>query len=217
MHVRTPSRTLALALLLGALARPVHAQVVCMAPLGCPDATNSTIPNMILLVGHDGSGTPDPAGQFSIVVRDLANNPMANALIRIQIVVPDVAFCPTQQPVFEQVGPGAVEGHTDALGQFIATLMGTGVGPPLQLDAGPRAASVYADGNLLGSIPIAVLDLDGSGGMEINDLSRWLGDFGTGQPYLRDDFDGSGFVGVNDVSIWLVRFGAGSSVAGCTP
>src|SRR5882672_901644 len=89
---------------------PAHAQ--CVPPLGCPDGGNSTAPTMITLVGHDGSGTPDPGGQFSVVLRDLANNPLANAVVRIQLVATDVAFCSSQQAGLVTHAPDAVEGTT---------------------------------------------------------------------------------------------------------
>jgi hypothetical protein len=196
------------------LASPSLAQVVCGGGLGCPDAGNSTIPSLIVLVGHDGSGTPDPAGQFMITIRDLANNPLPNVTIRLQLTASDVGFCASQAAGLVVHLPDAVEGVTDARGQFIASVKGMGVGAASHTAGGVQ---IYANGVLQGEPNIAAIDLDGSGGAGINDLAVWLGDFGSGPQYLRDDYDGSGSIGVNDLATWLAWYGRGLSAVGCAP
>jgi hypothetical protein len=64
---------------------------------------------------------------------------------------------------------------------------------------------------------VSAYDLDGTGGVTINDLSVWITDFGTfGNPaFGRSDFDCSGGVGINDMSVWLSAFGAGAQIESC--
>lgn len=62
---------------------------------------------------------------------------------------------------------------------------------------------------------MSAFDLNGETGVGANDLSAWLGDFGTGDPYGRSDYDCSGNVGANDFSLWLTAFGAGTQLASC--
>jgi hypothetical protein len=47
-------------------------------------------------------------------------------------------------------------------------------------------------------------------------MSAWLGDFYTGQPFGRSDFDCSGNVGANDLSMWLGVFGSQTMAESCT-
>ena len=44
-----------------------------------PGPPNSIAPSTIEVLGVDGAGTPDPAAAFEVFVRDLANQPIANA------------------------------------------------------------------------------------------------------------------------------------------
>lgn len=214
------ARRLLPALLLVALAStPALAQIVCL--INCPpDPSNASIPPLILLVGHDGNGVADPVGHFDVVLRDLANNPIPNAVIRVDLSnAPEMHFCVSQAPgLVVNAVPGNmyVEGVTDPAGRFSASLVGgsNGAGGAVTLLGGAR---IFGNGVLLGSPTVAALDLDGSGGVGINDLSAWLGDFGTGQNYGRSEYDANGSVGINDLSIWLTRYGAGLSAASCSP
>ena len=187
---------------------------------GCVEGGNSSIPSCIRLVGRDALGVPDPAGAFLVVVRDLANNPMPNVLVRVDLSpAPDMQLCPTQAPgLVVSAAPGAmyVEGRTDASGVFSASIVGgsNGAGGAVTLLNGGR---IYADGVLLGSPTVSAFDLDGSGGVGINDLSVWLGDFGAIMNYGRSDYDCSGALGVNDLSVWLMALGSGRSLASCSP
>ena len=65
---------------------------------GCIEPANSTVPACITLVGRDGTGAADPRGQFTVTIRDIANNPMANALVRVDLgAAPDLFLCGTQE------------------------------------------------------------------------------------------------------------------------
>ena len=196
------------------LPSPAHAQ--CEPPLGCPSEGNSLSPSAIMLVGHDGSGAPDPGGQFKVVLR-LAHNPLANAVVRIQLQATDVTFCSSQQAGLVLHLPDAMEGITDATGTFTASLKGFGTGPASHVAGGPAAALILGNGVLVAQVNMMALDLDGSGGAGINDLSVWLTDFGSGLQYLRGDLDYSGSLGINDLSVWLTLYGKGLSSVGCSP
>jgi hypothetical protein len=76
---------------------------------------------------------------------------------------------------------------------------------------GPSIAKITADGVPFGEVPVAIYDLDGSGGLGAGDLSIWLSDYGTGQFYGRDDYDFDGTLSANDLSMWLTAYGTGLS------
>jgi hypothetical protein len=110
------------------------------------------------------------------------------------------------------VNPSAktVRKLTDASGRATFTILGgsNGAGNALTLLGGGR---IYANGVLLSAPIVAAYDLDGSGDIGANDLSAWLTDFGSGNPFGRSDYDASGEVGANDLSFWLSAYGAGRS------
>lgn len=195
-----------------------HAQVVCLT--GCPGVGNSLVPACITLVGRSGAGVVDPAGTFVVVVRDLANNPRANALVRLDLNnAPDLHLCTTQQPgLIVSAVPGAmyIEGRSDAAGVFSTALVGgsNGAGGASTLFGGGR---IFIDGTLAGSPTVSTYDLDGSGGVGINDLSVWLSDFGSSTANGRSDYDCNSFNGINDLAIWLAAYGSSQSAVGCTP
>lgn len=151
---------------------------------------NSTVPSCITLVGSDGTNA-SALGTFTVIHRDLANNPIPGA----QIVV-DLSNANDMHLCAQQLAPGIVMdcphnraiGITDANGRATFTLLGgsNGAGNASSLLNGGR---IYADGVLLGSPTVAAYDLDGGSGVGANDLSAWLADFGSGVPYGRCDHD----------------------------
>ncbi len=62
-----------------------------------PSATNSTLPAGVKLVGTP-AGVADPSGQFTVTVRDLANNLIANSAVVIDVsgCTPDIKIQSTQ-------------------------------------------------------------------------------------------------------------------------
>ena len=180
-----------------------------------PSPVNSTAPACITLVGSDGANA-SALGTFTVIHRDLANNPIAGA----QIVV-DLSNAPDLRLCAQQVAPGVVmdcpngraTAITDANGVATFTLLGGSIGGTgiTFLNAG----RIYADGLLIKSPTVAAYDLDGQSGVGANDLSTWLSDFGTGNPYGRSDYDCSGGLGANDFSFWLSAFGAGTQFVSC--
>jgi hypothetical protein len=128
----------------------------------------------------------------------------------------DMHFCA------EQLMPGVVVNcdartvrqFADANGDATFTLLGgsNGAGNATTfLDGG----HIYANGVLIKTPTVAAFDLDGQSGVGANDLSAWLGDFASGNPYGRSDYDCSGSIGANDFSFWLSAFGSGTQFVSC--
>jgi hypothetical protein len=185
----------------------------------CLQNGNTVSPACISLVGTAGGVPAHSFGQFQVVVRDVANNPCPGAT-----VVVDLSACPDLHLCADQRDPDAivncatktVRKLTAADGTVRFTLLGgsSGTGNAVELLA---AGKIYANGTLIGSPTVSAYDLDGTGGVTINDLSVWITDFGTfGNPaFGRSDFDCSGGVGINDMSVWLSAFGSGAQIESC--
>jgi hypothetical protein len=196
-----------------------------------PSATNSSEGGIIRLVGRNGAGTVvDPVGNYTVVVRDLANNPIQNSS-----VVLDFSVCGSfdTRLANSQIHPGvtldcptkSVRGLTDATGTIVFRVMGgaqnTGAAPG---NLSP-CARVFADGVLIkdavttggtGNVKVAAYDENGVGGVTPLDLSAWVGDFfAAGAPYLvRSDFDGNGALSPLDLSNQVAVFFAAGSFTG---
>jgi len=186
------------------------------AMAGVPSPTNSTTPLCITLVGSL-AGVPDAAGQFNIVVRDLANNPLNGASVVIDLSgCNDLSICDDQLDANALVNCGAktTRKFTNALGQVTFIVLGgsNGGGNASSLLGAGR---IYANGTQIQAPTVSAFDLDGAGGVGANDLSAWFGDFGSGQPFGRSDYDCSGTIGANDLSLWFGEFGAGTSASSC--
>ena len=204
-----PRRWLCLAILLAPVpfAASVRAE---------PSPANDTTPTCISLVGALGSA-PAPAGGFVVICRDLANNPMAGATVVI-----DLSGCTELFICADQMDPAAtvdcahktVSKLSAADGSVHFNILGgsTGGGTAVTLLGGGR---IFKNGTLIQSPTVSAFDLDGSGGVGAGDLSAWLGDFFTGNPYGRSDYDCSGNVGANDLSVWLGVFGSGAMAESC--
>lgn len=194
--------------------------VAASAFAGVPSPGNSSLPApaFFTMVGHS-LGVPDVYGTFSIVVRDLANNPISGSS-----VVLDFSAATDLVPASDQLDAAAstvncaaktVRKFSDVTGTVSFTLVGAAQNLGASPGAGLNGVKVYADGVLLGSMTAAALDQDGGSGAGANDLSLWLGDAGSLGYFGRSDYDYSGDLGANDLSIWLGAAGAlGSSESG---
>jgi hypothetical protein len=185
---------------------------------GLPSAGNSTAPAVIRLVGAIG-GVPDAvAGQFTIVMRDLANNPMFFKPVWIDLSsCPDLVICSDQMDpnTITNCTAKTVQKLTNASGEVTFTLLGGSSG------AG-HASSLAQNGKIFGGAgvlfarpSVASFDLDGTGGVGAGDLAVWLSDFGSGTDWARSDYDGDGRIGAGDLSAWLLVFAAGGSAQSC--
>lgn len=188
------------------------------APTGVPSPLNSKIPKLIWIVGRSSAGLADTAGRFRVVYRDVANNPIPNALIRVEfLAAAGVRLCSAQEAPVSAMDCGApnpwVEGLTGPDGSWSPSVSGCSNGT---VGLSPDGlARFHAPIGLLGSARVAILDLTGCNGMGANDLSSWLIDFGAANGAQRSDYDGNGTVGANDLSLWLNAFGSMQSAEGC--
>jgi len=183
-----------------------------------PVGPNSTFPACISLVGSTQGVAATAIGQFHVVVRDIANNPISGVVVTI-----DLSQCTDIHLCGDQLDPGLTMNCgfrqasrvTDASGSAPFTLLGgsNGAGNATGYALSGR---VLVGGTLLGNMTVSAYDLDGSGGVGANDLSAWLGDFGSGLPYGRSDYDCSGGIGANDLSLWLDAWGSSTMSESCT-
>jgi len=178
-----------------------------------PGAPNSTVPLSFHLVATNGS-TPATIGQFEVVLRDIAHNPIPDASI-----VVDLSMCTELAIATDQLDPDAVVNCaamttrklTDANGRAVFCIIGgsrTGV-PASTLLAGGR---IYGNGTLIATPTVSAFDLDGQQGLGAGDLAVFLGDFASGEIFGRSDFDDSGNLGARDLVIWLTAFSSGTQV-----
>ena len=183
---------------------------------GIPMPATCNCPARITLVGSN-AGVADAFGAFTLTVKDQANNPLSGASVVIDLALcSDIAICA------DQLDPGATVNcaakttrkFTNIAGEVSFIVLGGSSGASGVI-APPHTARVFAGGVLLASPTAAALDLDGSSGVGINDLSVWLGDFGAASPHGRADFDGDDSVGINDLSVWLGAFGSQGSARSC--
>lgn len=190
------------------------ALLLCAAP-ALADIWNpatSTIPTHIVVVGWNGVGADDGTGRFEVVVRDLVSNPVPGSHVVVDFSnAPEMRLGsnPLDGAATLQCPQHMVSKFTDAAGRVQFTIVGAGSNVVAQ--AGPVTARIYADGVLLGSVPFAILDLDGMNGAGANDVSLWLEDYGTLENRGRGDYDGNGSTGANDLSLWLTAAGTGRS------
>jgi hypothetical protein len=174
-------------------------------------------PCCISLVGSNGGVPAQSVGQFHVDYRDLANHPVAGAAITIDLSDAfDLVLCADQLDpnVVVDCLHKRVTGITDANGGVLFTILGgsKGGGNASTLLGGGK---IFANGTLIGSPTVSAYDLDGSGGVGANDLSAWLGDFGSGQNFGRSDYDCTDTIGASDLSLWLGVFGSGTMTSSC--
>ena len=184
---------------------------------GVPDPINSTVQSRINLVGVDaGSGNANGAAAgatFTVTVRDLAANPIANSsvVLDFSLDLSDTRIADTQPfaGLTTNCGTHGVSALTDAGG--VATFVVVGGGTSVLGAAHANNCKVFADGVLLGTTHVGYYDQDGVGGVAIPDLSRWAADFFGGTNPERSDYDDAGGVAVPDLSLWSATFFAGLS------
>jgi hypothetical protein len=200
---------LAFALMLAALAATGRSAI----GADLPSPANSTIPGSIRVVGADAFGHPDPVGMFAVTYRDLANNPIPGARIRVDFsAATDIQLCGVQGAGVTLVA-GGVEGITDANGAVTMTLLGHAI--PNATAQPAWAVRIFADDQLLGGVPCAAFDLDGVNGVSGADLSLWLADFVSATNPARGDYDNNAGLGGNDLKLWLEVFTRGTSAQSC--
>ncbi len=188
-----------------------------------PNPINCIIPDYVTVVGHNGGGNPDPAGQFEIVVRDLANNPIAGVWVSLEFAAcTDLRICQTQPAPGTVVDctPGAPRllALSDVNGRVVFDVLGQGMNAGASPGPGLGCMAVVVGGVVAKWVTVSVLDQNGAvgaPGVEITDLAAWLKDLGSGNYRGRSDYSGNGAVDDVDFAILLRALGTGSSGAGC--
>lgn len=177
-----------------------------------PPSPNSISPAFIRMVGST-AGVPDTVtGKFMVVIRDLANNPVENA----EVVV-DLSGCPDIRMAIDPLNPTytancalhTVRSYTNAIGVSAMTLVGSSWNAGGY--SGMGCARIYANGVQISATTVSVFDLTGGGGLSAGDLSVWLGDLGSMSYRGRSDYDGNGTLSAGDLSVWLGVLGRGGS------
>lgn len=181
--------------------------LVAVAAMAGVPTTNSTSPTFIRVVGYSTTVPDSIAGRFSVIVRDIANNPIANSLVTV-----DFSGCPDIKIAANQLNANyitnctnhTVSAYSSATGLVYFTILGgsftTGT------HAGLSCAKIYADGVLLSSPTVAAFDLDNASGVTTADLSLWIGDFVTHVYRGRSDYDANSLVTTADLSVWIGEF-----------
>jgi hypothetical protein len=179
-----------------------------------PSPANSTTPSCIILVGSDGTTPSQAFGHFNVIYRDLANNPMPNAPIVVDLSgIPELFIAADQRDpaLVVSCAEKRVTKLTDVNGRADFCIIGASLEgvPPVVLLGGGK---IFAAGTLIGSPTVSAFDLDGRLGLGAGDLVQFLGDFASGNPYGRSDFDCSGSIGANDLTIWLRAFASATQI-----
>jgi len=203
-----------LAALLALLAVPAVARAQIIDP-GTP---NWIVPYGIQVVGRNNASQPDPAGSFTVVIRDQASNPVANAMVTLDFsACSDLKLCATQldPAVTVDCAQKTVSKAADVQGVATFVVQGWSIAPPGGPGPSGPSMDVYADGVLGAHVAVAILDRVGGQGLSSADLSAWLTDFFAGNPVARGDYDWSGALGASDLSRWLTAYFSNGSVINC--
>jgi hypothetical protein len=194
--------------------------VAAVASAAVPDPAHSTKPAYVVLVGTN-SGVADPNGNFTVVVRDVANNPIANSQVIVDFnACSDARICSAAAAGKTVDCPTkTVRGFTDGSGSITFDIVGGGKNTGAAAGPGAGCANITADGVSLVHPTVNIYDENGgvtTQGMEVTDLSAFLKDLGTGFYFGRSDFNQGGSLEVVDLSVFLSRLGTGFSANGCS-
>jgi hypothetical protein len=186
-----------------------------------PSPANSTIPNGIILVGVTG-GVVDVRGEFTIIVRDLANSPIegSSVVLSFDECEIDIRVATTQPHPGVSVdclsGPvGEVSGVTDGSGSVTMRVVGgarnVGGNTPAE---GFGCATVFADGVNMKQVNAAAFDQNSASGANPVDIALWLSDSLDGDFEGRSDYNATNTVNPVDLSLLLSASIAASSGEG---
>lgn len=187
-----------------------------------PSPADSDVPCGLTLVGTTG-GVADAKGQFSIVVRDLAHNPIAasSVVIDFNACTPDIRVC-SVQPVSGVTADcsgavGSIQVVTDATGTATLRIVGgANNASPGLAGAGFKCAHVFADGVRMPDMNVSAFDENGGGGVNPADISLWLLDSFSATYKGRADYNCSNSTNPTDLSILLSASLGGGSFASCS-
>ncbi|HSG80757.1 MAG TPA: hypothetical protein VLC48_00795 [Gemmatimonadota bacterium] len=197
-----------------------------------PSPGNSSVPCGIKVVGQNGAGLTSPNHTITIQVKDLANNPVANSSVVIDLSGCNGAADP---------GPASVQNGTngelvDCVTKTIRAI--TDVTGTVSIDAQAMASvaavgatpngacgQIFADGVLLQTVQVAAFDLNGglgALGLTAADLSAWLNYFfacavpptycAIADYNFVDGLCATQELTAADLSIWLTEFFSNGSL-----
>ena len=161
------------------------------AAAGVPSPANSTVPCIIMC--------PQGDIPLEIVVRDLANNPLANVYVRVDfcedhLVTPGSASIQDGPPfAFCCDFSCGAAGYTDANGRFVFALTGGGA------SALVPTCGIVADGVSLGGRISYSPDQNGDLVVDVADVALATALLGTSNPNMDLDCDG-GLVDADDLA-----------------
>jgi hypothetical protein len=194
-----------------------------------PSATNSSLGKVIHLVGATSGVLSTTVGDYTVTVRDIANNPIQNSSLVLDFTncgTGDVRIasgqleaglttdCPTK----------SVRALTNASGVFTFKVMGNSQNPAGgAVGLAVPCLRIFADGVLLDpqhagtfagvkAVLVAPYDESGTNGFTAADLPSFVGDLFhvPATYYARSDFDGNGLLSALDLSNQVGAFFAGS-------
>jgi hypothetical protein len=180
-----------------------------VAMAGVPSPGNSTIPPHINLVGFNpGTGLADSGlvatiTKVQVIVRDLANNPVAGSTVVFDFSAcassagKDLKLSDTQhyglggpQPLAVVCATKRVTGFTDATGSVNFVIEGGAAVGAAQHSA--VCGKIYADNVLLGSVGVGMYNLNDAADVGGADLSQFALDaFSFGTTAEQANYDGA--------------------------
>jgi hypothetical protein len=174
-------------------------------------------------LGVSGGNVPDPAGQFSVTVRDLGGNLMAGITVAIDFTLcADTKLCLNGDGYLGQdvdCPNNRVTNTTNGAGVVVFNIVGAANNGGATPGADFPCAEVFASGVSLGFLTVIVADQDGvlsgGNGMNVVDVSQLQVDTNSGNYYGRSDWEPDGVMSVVDVSQALVVLNASGSSIGC--
>jgi hypothetical protein len=180
------------------------------------------VPSHLTLVGYGPEGADVAAGRARVIIRDIANTPVANATVRLDFsACTDLRIAATQVAPNEEVNCGlhSVRSLTDPSGVAEFTITGGGRGGT---GHGVQMVDVYWDDywippqdGLIGRVRVSAFDLDGVGGVNALDMMLWAADYFGGANPGRSDYDGDSLLSALDLSrSGSMYFGAGGVWSG---
>jgi hypothetical protein len=208
-----------------------HATPAAARPQGLP-SLYADIGTVVVLGGTTG-GVADPFTAKRIVVRDATGLPAANVTVALDFTActgADVRLCSSQPDpgIMLTCGTHRVIALTDVNGLAVFHITGHALNPGGGVFNAPApgygaaGATVYADGQTMGTLVVAALDQDGQGGLNVVDVALFLNDrfsFNPGNPAAtlrgRSDVDGNQSINPTDLALLLQARGAGGSLTSC--
>jgi len=193
----------------------------------CVCVENSTVPAWIDLVGQS-KGVPDPAGVFTVTVKDNNNDPVPDgSVVEIRFDCIDVfpAADPESGPYFSGMTTTCAPGGNAAAPIVSATTVGGVatfdiVGAVQHRSSYATTAKIFV---IVGSDPpvdltpaapvhVSAMNEDALNGITANDVYNWLSDFAAGGfPVPRSDFDHDQKLLSRDLVLIDKRYFAGTS------